>query len=443
MKKVLIITYYWPPSGGAGVQRWVKFVKYLPEFGWEPIVYTPQNPEVPVTDSTLSNDISPDLKVIKTPIWEPYRLYKRFLGMKNEEKVNSAFISERKKPPLKEKISIWIRSNFFIPDARKFWIKPSVRFLRKYLAENPVDLIITTGPPHSLHMIGWHLKAKMNIPWMADFRDPWTGIDYYQYLYLTYFADRKHKLLEKKILINADRVIATGHIRAKDFEHISGREIDVITNGYDDDDFEGLTEAQDKNFSIVHIGAINKARIHPQFWQAIHELINENDAFKKDLKLHLIGKLDYSVNEIINKYQLHQHVLKTEYLPHARVPGILRTAQVLYLPVNIMPEPESFIPGKLFEYLAANRPILGTGPVNGDTASILRETGSGIMHDYADKDGIKSDLLSFYEKFKKGNVGGKENTDILKYSRRNLTKNLSQMMNMTVKSNGIRNNMSN
>jgi len=192
MKKALIITYYWPPSGGAGVQRWLKFVKYLREFGWEPIVYTPENPEFPEIDESLYSDIPENLTVIKTPIREPYTAYKKFIGRTKKEKINAGFLSEKKRNPFLENISVWIRGNFFIPDARLLWIKPSVKFLLKYLTGNPVDIIISTGPPHSMHIIAMKLNESLKLPWVADFRDPWTNIDFYKDLKLTSWADSRH-----------------------------------------------------------------------------------------------------------------------------------------------------------------------------------------------------------------------------------------------------------
>ena len=197
MKKVLIITYYWPPSGGAGVQRWLKFVKYLREFGWEPIVYTAENPEVPVIDETLTKDIPEGITVLRTKVWEPYQIYKRLSGRKQSDRIQTAFLSEKKKPGTIENLSIWIRGNFFIPDARRFWIKPSVKYLSRYLNDNPVDLIISTGPPHSMHLIAMHLKGKTQIPWLADFRDPWTNIDFYHQLKLSRSADQTQATGEK------------------------------------------------------------------------------------------------------------------------------------------------------------------------------------------------------------------------------------------------------
>ena len=193
MKRVLIITYYWPPSGGSGVQRWLKMSKYLPENGWQPVIYTPEDGEFPIIDTSLEKDVCPEAEVVKRPIVEPYTLYKRFVGMRAEEKVKVGFTDESgKQKGWKARLSMWIRGNLFIPDARCWWIRPSVRFLLKYLKDNPVDAIISTGPPHSMHLIALRLKAKLGLPWIADFRDPWTDIDFYNELRLTQWADCKH-----------------------------------------------------------------------------------------------------------------------------------------------------------------------------------------------------------------------------------------------------------
>src|SRR4051812_47618816 len=175
MNKVLILTYYWPPSGGAGVQRWLKFVKYMRDFGWEPVVYTVKNGEMPVIDESLQKDVPAKLTVLKTSIWEPYSIYKQFIGRKKDDKINASFLNENKKAGITDKISIWIRGNFFIPDARKFWIKPSIKYLSSYIAQNKIDYVISSGPPHSMHLIAAGLKSKFpHVKWVADFRDPWT-----------------------------------------------------------------------------------------------------------------------------------------------------------------------------------------------------------------------------------------------------------------------------
>jgi len=432
LKKVLIITYYWPPSGGAGVQRWLKFSKYLPLQGWQPVIYTPSNPEAPVDDPSLQKDIHPDTIVVKRPIWEPYSWYKRFLGLKGE-RINAGFISESNKPKTKEKISVWIRGNFFIPDARRFWIGPSARFLRKYLHQHPVELIVTTGPPHSMHLIGLALKKQLDIPWVADFRDPWSEIDFYEQLSLTKFADRKHKKLEKKVLTAADRVIAVGEIRARDLEAIAERPVDVITNGYDESDFFTGRVTPDSKFSIIHVGALNRDRNHLAFWQALESLVDQEPGFASDLEVRLIGKNDISVDTHIASCGLEKYVFKDAYVPHDQIPHVLQAAFLLYLPINNTPKPNSIIPGKIFEYLASGRPVLGTGPVAGDAAAILRRTGSGTMIDFNDQEGIRKALLTFYKQFRKGER--KSSAAPASYSRENLTRDLATLFD-TVKEKG-------
>lgn len=423
----MIISYYWPPSGGAGVQRWLKFSKYLPEYGWQPVIYTPENPEAPATDDTLFKDISPETEVIKTRIWEPYSWYKKFLGIRKEEKVNAGFIAEQEKPKLKEKVSVWIRGNFFIPDARKYWIRPSIRFLRNYLKEHPVDVIVTTGPPHSMHLIALGLKTHFSTPWVADFRDPWSEIDFYEQLYLTRLADRKHKRLELKVLKGADRVVAVGDIRAKDLEAIGGRPVDVITNGFDEADFRPDAVEADKKFTIVHVGALNRDRNHESFWQAAGNLIQQDQHFAADLEIRLIGKTDYSVDRYVSRYGLEKVVTKIEYLTHDRIAAVLQSAHLLYLPINNTPRPESIIPGKLFEYLASGRPILGTGPQTGDSAAILKKTGSGTMVGFQDAQGVEHAIRSHYEAYR--NKQWEMTPSPGAYSRKHLTGNLAKLLN--------------
>jgi glycosyltransferase involved in cell wall biosynthesis len=440
MKKVLIITYYWPPSGGAGVQRWLKFIKYLREFGWEPIVYTPENPEAPAIDNSLLKDVPANITVLKQPIWEPYNLYKGFIGQKKGEKINAGFLTEKKKPGLAEKISVWIRGNWFIPDARKFWIKPSVKFLSEYLKKNPVDALVSTGPPHSMHLIALGLKKQLDIPWLADFRDPWTTIDFYDKLMLTRSSDERHKKLELEVLKKADTVLTIGWHIANSLEKIIDRKIDIITNGFDEDDFptspltpllqeRGAPNIKlDEKFSISHIGAMNTDRNPKVLWAALSELLAENENLKKDLKIHFIGKTDYSVLNDLDKFQLSPYVTKTEYLPHAKTTEAMQTSQVLLLALNNTPNTLGVISGKLFEYIAAKRPILAIGKEDGDAARIIKETGAGTICDFTDKEKMKTEISRMYELFRQKNLNV-VSSNISNYSRKAQTGKLSEILN--------------
>ena len=423
IKKVLIITYYWPPSGGAGVQRWLKFVKYLQEFGWEPIVYTPENAEMPSLDNSLIKDVPEGVEVLKTPIWEPYDAYKKLVGQKKEEKINSGFLSENKKPKRTEKLAVWVRGNFFIPDARKFWIKPSVKYLKNYLKENPVDAIVSTGPPHSMHLIAKELKKSLNVKWLADFRDPWTNIDFYKDLMLSNAADKKHKRLEKEVLQEADVVLSVGATLGKELTDLGAKRSEVITNGYDIE--KNLEEvALDEKFSIAHIGTMTKSRNPEVLWKVLSMLIDNNEVFKNRLEIKLVGKVDISVMESIEKFNLLDYVRKIEYLPHDEVIIEQRKSHLLLLVVNDTPNAKGILTGKFFEYMSSGRPTLCIGPNDGDVAEIIRETEAGSVFESKDGEALKQYILKSFE----GKIAFKTNSSVEKYSRKQLTKKLVSIL---------------
>jgi len=427
MKKVLIITYYWIPSGGAGVQRWVKFAKYLRQYGWEPIIYTPQNPEYPTIDHSFEKDIPADITVLKTPIWEPYNVYRNLTGKKNQA-INAGFISENKKQGWKDKLSIWIRGNFLIPDPRRFWIKPSVGFLSDYLKENPVDAIITTGPPHSMHLIGMGLKKNFpSLPWVADFRDPWTNIDFYKDLNLTWLADKIHHKLEREVLQKADTVLVVSRGMEEEFALMKPKKLRVITNGYDESDVQVGTLTLDGRFSISHIGTLNAARNPRIVWKVLSEICAENVDFKKDLQIQLVGKVDFSVLEDIQSYGLQEQLLKIDYLSHSEAIAKQNSSQVLMLLINQSGNAKGILTGKFFEYLAAKRPILAVGPTDGDAAVVLNETGAGVIVDFADEQETMTAILNYYNQYKKGTLSV-QSESVERFSRSSLTGELAGLL---------------
>lgn len=426
MKRVLIITYYWPPSGGAGVQRWLKFAKYLPEFGWQPVIYTPENPEIPVHDESLAKDIPKQAEIIKTKIWEPYELYKKFTGRKGQ-RINSSFLNDGKKTGVTDKISVWLRGNLFIPDARKFWVKPSVRYLTEYLKISPVDAIISTGPPHSMHLIAMGLKKNINVRWIADFRDPWTNIDFYPELMLTAAADRNHRKMERNVLEQADEVITVGKTMAEEFRAMAACDPVVITNGFDEDDIPKGEIAFDKYFSIAHIGTMVKTRNPENLWKALTELCSEIEGFSEHLKIKLAGKADLSVRKSITSASLDRYTEYIEYLPHDQAVILQRKTQVLLLVLNDTPNAKGILTGKFFEYMAAERPIVCIGPEDGDAAAIINETGCGEVYTFDDVSGIKEGILRYYRLFLDGNLKSKA-SGIQQYSRKSLTAKLTTLL---------------
>lgn len=427
MKKVLIISYYWPPSGGAGVQRWLKFVKYLRRFDWEPVVYTTKNPEAPATDLSLEADVPDGLKVIKTRIWEPYSFYKKFTGRKQDDKIKGGFLSESKTPSKNENLSVWIRGNFFIPDARKFWIKPSIKYLLPYLEENPVDAIVSTGPPHSMHLIAKHLHKRLNIPWLADFRDPWTNIDFYADLKLTNRSNLLHHRLEKEVLEQADRVLVVSKGMVSDFNNIYHRDYAVIPNGFDDEDMPKGPVQLDEKFSIAHIGSMAPTRNPRILWQALKDLIGEQERFAEHLEVKLLGQVDYTVREMITSFGLEPFITFIPYLQHDEVVKFQMQAQLLLLVINQTPNAKLVVTGKIFEYINSGRPVINIGPVDGDAATILNETKTGTTLDYGDLNGLKSILIQRFQMFQKGENRVEAQT-VENYSRLNLTKQLAGIL---------------
>jgi glycosyltransferase involved in cell wall biosynthesis len=427
MKRVLIITYYWPPSGGGGVMRWLKMTKYLPGLGWKPIIYTPENPDASVIDESLCTEIHPETEIIKTPIWEPYELFRKLTGKKRGEKFKAGYISEASSGNWKNKLSVFIRGNFLIPDPRKFWIKPSVKFLSDYLKKNPVDLIISTGPPHSMHLIALGLKNKFEIPWIADFRDPWTDIDFYEKLRLTRWADNKHRKLEKKVLENADHIVTVSPHCAKDLSKIPGKKVEVINNGFDPEDFEGITTSPGREFFIAHFGTFNRDRNPAVLWKVLGKLAKEKDKFKNKLRIQLIGQTDDTVIQDIKRNGLGNNLIQTDHLPHKEGLEELAKSQILLLPINDAPNAKGILPGKMYEYMALRRHILAIGPADSDFSTILKETQSGVAIDFNDSKGIREILENYYNLFIEEKLHV-HSSSVEKYSRKNLAKKFMELV---------------
>jgi glycosyltransferase involved in cell wall biosynthesis len=421
MKKVLIITYYWPPSGGSGVQRWLKFTKYLPKYNWQPIIYTPENPYFEVKDQALLNDIPSEAKIWKTPIWEPYALKDKLFG-KGSESQSAGVITNKKS--LKNKVFNWVRGNVFIPDPKIYWVKPSVKVLLKKMLEEDIHHIITTGPPHSMHLIGLGLKKAMPIlKWIADFRDPWSELDLLNEFQLNNSSMKKHKDLEREVLQTADVTLTVSETWVKVLKRLGGNRVELITNGYDADDFELKSKTNDK-FIIGHYGLLNHLRNPKNLWKSLNSLCEENTEFNGRLEIHLSGNIDNEViAEIESYYFLKGKVKQLGYLSHAQVLEQYNQVDVLLLLLFNSKSGIGNYPGKIFEYFAAKKTILAFGPISSDAERLIKNTNRGKYFSYDDTN-LKIDILDLFN-----NPNNFDFENMESFSREKLTYDLSNLLN--------------
>lgn len=420
----LLITYYWPPAGGAGVHRWLRFSRFFKENGWNLHIYCPENAAWPTIDPSLNNDVSNDLTLIRRPIFEPHK----YLGKKNNPNQGSG-ITQQKKGSLLQRIIIWVRGNLFIPDARVFWIKPSTRFLNTYLKEHPeIDTIISTGPPHSMHLIALKLKKKHpKIQWIADFRDPWTEIDFYQDLLPGKWADKRHKKLEKAVLAEADKVVTISETGAADLERIGNRKVEVITNGFIFPEFDAKKVVLDETFTIAHFGSMPFARNPQVLWDALKELLAETPELSQSLQIKLVGPVDFHVIEKLKTVGLDRYLVQIPSVLHQESLEMQRKTQLLLLVANRTGNVKGILTGKFFEYLGAKRPILAIGETESDLESAMKHTKAGLFADYESKEKVKDYLRTCFQSYQKGQLFH-EATNLDDYSSIALAKKFIQLL---------------
>ena len=437
MKRVLIISYYWPPTGGSGVQRWVKFAKYLPAEGWQPVIYTPENPEQLAVDASLEAEVPAEAEVIRRRIVEPYEMYKKLLRKSghSKEAVEVNPVNAQNKSFL-QKVAMWIRGNFFRPDPRCLWIRPSVKFLKEYLKEHPVDLIVSTGPPQSMHLIGRLLAKETGLPWIADFRDPWTKIFYFKHLQMTRTTVKWHKKMEKKVLDDATVVVAVSPLVQQEFQAMTQTPVELITNGFDECDFTATknTEASggpDREFVITHTGLFAADGNPTVLWDVLAEKCSKDESFKKLMKIRLVGKTDEQILKSIEDAGLSGNLEDMGYQPHAVAVEQQRKASLLILPLRKEPEYKAVLPGKLFEYLASWRPVLGIGQTDGAMSMILNNTKTGFVLNWDDKMSIEKYIDICWKDHLNGRLSV-EDADISQFTRRNLTRRMAQLFDKLI-----------
>lgn len=429
MKKVLIITYYWPPSGGIGVQRWLQFSKHLPSYNWKPIIFTAKNANYPIIDEKLLEEVPEGIEVLSVRAPEPNNIISML--RKKENKSMSLYKLQQQNDvntSLIKKLLWTIRGNFFIPDARMFWIGRSFRFLDNYLSQHSVDAIISTGPPHSTHLIAKRIHKKYKIPWISDFRDPWTSMDYLKQMHLKKFALEKHERLEKSVLQGSTNVVVVGKTIQEEFKEKYGVDSEVVYNGYNNATRDYEIKELDPKFSIVHTGSFLHYRNCDDLWYSLSELIKDNPKFAHDLELKLVGNVAPIVKKSIENFGLLKFTTFIAHVDHSAARRIQRTAQLLLLPIDRIENAEFVLTGKLFEYLQAKRPIICIGPPHGDAADVIRTCSAGSIIDFGDTDLMKEVLIEKYQKYcNKNNSSISEGIE--RYSYSELTKKVVDLLN--------------
>ena len=426
MKKILIITYYWPPSGGAGVQRWLKFSKYLPEFGYEPVILTVDEKEASYAqlDYSLLKEVDPGLAVHKTKTFEPYNLYRKLSGKKE---IPYGGFSNQKKITVFETFSRFIRGNLFVPDPRIGWRRFAYKKAANLIKEEKIEVIVTSGPPHSTHLIGKKLKKHLGVKWIADFRDPWTDIYYYKDLYHTTLVTRIDRSLEKNVLSDADMIITVsqevGKLLLKKIPLSPGK-IAVIPNGFDDSDFENAKPVQNKMFTITYTGTISIIYRIEQFIEAVCQLPGK---VKEGIRIRFVGNVP---DEIVNLFKLKSLSSMVEvmgYIPHEQAVSQMKGAAILLMAIPDTPDNKGIVTGKLFEYFAARKPVLAIGPKGGDVDILIDKCKAGKLFHYHDSEGMKNYILEIYQQYS-SETSGFNSTGIEEYTRKNLTKELSRYL---------------
>jgi glycosyltransferase involved in cell wall biosynthesis len=418
MKRALIVSYYWPPSGGAGVQRWVKLSRYFARQGVKSWVVTvdPAKASYALVDKTLEQDVDPSVTVIHTSTREPYGIYKTltrkkeipFGGFANEEKQQLKF---------SQKLARFIRGNLFLPDARVGWNSFAYRACCELIEKEKIDAVITTSPPHSTQLVGLKLKKKYGLPWLADLRDPWTDIYYYDKLLLTDFSRRRDAKMERSVLEAADAVVSVSEDIRRSFIAKSGggdsSKFHVIPNGFDQQDFELVRpEEKAEGFVISYTGTLTADYRLGGFLQAVTARLEKQEP----LQLHITGSMPLSIKEKIET-TVRGRVRFRHHVAHHEAIGQMKAADLLLLVIPDAKGNKGILTGKLFEYLAARRPILCIGPVDGDAASIIRDCRAGEVFDYDDAPGISGFLERTLENWKKGNPAVSDNERIGRFSR--------------------------
>lgn len=428
MKKILFVVYNFPPAAGAATQRILKFLKYLNKFGYQTFVLTVDKVDYPDLDFTLFEKIPTETKVIRTKFWTPFGIYRKMTGRKADEKIPVAFIKDNHKS-IAERISVFLRLNVFLPDAKIGWL-PFAKKAGKELIENEkIDVVISSGPPHTTHLIAKSLKKKTGIKWIADFRDPWTDIDYYSGMKRTKLAEYIDQYLEKSVLQSADYVIAAseGYLKIIKSKGVKNK-YEVLTNGFDPDDFQNIEYKVLNKFLITYTGNMPSTRNPENLWNALEELVIENPSFSENFEFHFAGVMDEEIRSKITQMKFYSNFINHGYLNHHEVLDLTFNSHVLIMIVNRVQTSKEILPGKIFEYIASGNFVLVIGPEDGVSASLIKYVNQGITANYNDKEKIKKTILELFEKWKRKELHKIFSLQKNEFTREEITRKLANII---------------
>lgn len=433
MKKVLIITYKWPPCGGIGVLRNLKFAKYLRDFGWEPIVLIPSKADYPYLDENNHNDVPEGITILTCPIIEPFGLFKLLSGKKKDYALSNPVDIKGKKQNIIDKLGIWIRGNFFIPDARSFWIRPAVKKALQFINDNPVDAILTDGPPHTNTRIGYLIAKKTGIPWLADFQDPWSQVDYLPKYRLTKLAWKIHRKMEQQVFSTADKITSASPGFTSQLESIGAKNVSTLYYGYDEADFSDIKLSKKSKFRITHAGLLGEDRNPETLFQVLKELCTKTPALKDDLEIYLMGNVDFSVFEALKTYDLFENSVLTGSVSRKVVLEVITNSSILLLLINKAYNANARIPAKIFEYIRTGNKILALGPMKSDINDLLQNIDRPGTVEYGNSQALYQFLEKAYLDFKNKDEDDTINPGVKKLSNREITKHLANLLDQIIR----------
>jgi hypothetical protein len=405
--KIGILTYYWPPSGGSGVQRWLRFSNELVKLGYNVHIFTFKNPKYPIVDNELLKKVDNKVKVNFISGFE----LPNFLTNKNSNSSESYKNSG---------IKSFMRELFFFPDSRKYLISPSVKYIKKYIEKTPLNCLITSGPPHSMHLVGLKLKKTTNLKWIADFRDPWSNFVQNKFLNKLKSTKIKHENKENLVLKFSDAVLTTSESLNKEFK------VKNHNTFYTPSGFENFIKPKAYNkFRILYAGSMKEFQNPINLWIALKELIESDISFKNLVEIVLIGNIDKNIIET-KEFRLLQNTKIVSYLSKNNLDKEISISELLLVCSVNVEGSNDIIPGKFYHYLSSGKKMLGISNKGTDLEKIIKETKSGMSFSYDNHADLKNYIYKCFSDYKDGKVNNQKTYD--KFLSSNIAKNISKII---------------